>query len=150
MEKRPALWITAVGLVFFGVLHAWMRFEGASDTEIQNVLIGWLVFAGFCSFCSAMLHGGGFGGWLLLMIPLSLCCGASILAIDHPALAAGIVLAIAVLYAWLAYLEYLDTPYGPHARPVREIPGLGAVIVSGKTPRQVRAEVVRLKQEYGK
>lgn len=150
MEERPVIWISAIGLIFFGALHAWMRFEGSADTEIQNVLIGWLVFAGFCSFWSAMWHGGGFGLWLLIMIPVSLCCGASILAIDHPVLVAGILLTIAVLYAWLAYLQYLDTPYGPHARPVREIPGLGAIIVSGRTPRQVRAEVKRLKEEHGR
>lgn len=148
MEERPVLWISVTGLVFFGILHAWMRYEGASDIEIRNVLLGWLAFAAFCSFWSAMWHGGGFGLWLLIIVPLSLSCGASILAIDHPVLAAAIVLAVAALSAWLAYLKYLDTPYGPLDRPVRNIPGIGAVVLSGKTPRHARAEVARLKQKY--
>lgn len=150
MEKRPVFWISTIGLIFFGALHAWMRYEGSGDVEIKNVLIGWLVFAGFCSFFTAMWHGGGFGAWFVVMVPLSLSCGASILATNHPVLAAAIVLAIAALYFWLVYQKHLDTPYGPCERPVRHIPGFGAVIVTGRTPRQVKKEVSRLKQEYGK
>lgn len=148
MDTRPVFWVSVAGLLFFGGLRAWMRFEGVADAEIRNVLLGWLMLAALFSFWSAGWHGGGLSVWLVIMLPLSLCCGVSILAIAHPLLAGVLVFGIAVLYGVLEYQRHLDTPYGASYRPVREIPGFGAVIVHGKTPRQVREEVKRLRQKH--
>lgn len=147
MDTRPVFWITVVGLLFFGALHAWMRFEGVADAEIRNVLLWWLAFAALASLWSAGWHGGGLGVWFVIMLPLGFCCWTSILAIEYPLLAGALVLVIAVLYGVLEYRRYLDTPYAASYRPVREIPGFGAVVMRGRTPRQVRREVRRLTQK---
>lgn len=147
MSSRPVFWISVIGLLFFGGLHIWMRLEDAAGVDIRNVLLLWLGIAALLSFWSAGWHGGGLGTWLVVMTPLSLSCGASILAIDHPILVGVIMLVIAALYGVLEYRRYLDTPYGPSHRPVREVPGFGVVIVNGKTPRQVRTQVRQLRNK---
>lgn len=137
--------ISLAGAAFFGGLHLWMRLDGSPGSEIQGVLLGWLIFGAFCAVFSSMRHGTGFGIWCLIMMPLSVWCGISILTADRPilGLTAGSVLLLVLL--WLAYQEYLDTPYSRYQRVARAVPGLGVVIMSGRTPRAVALELKKMK-----
>jgi hypothetical protein len=137
--------ISLVGVAFFGGLHLWMRLDGSPGPEIQGVLLAFLIFGGVCGTFSAMRHGAGFGIWCLIMVSFSVWCGISILTVDRPilGLTAGSVLLLVLL--WLAYQEYLDTPYSRYNRVARAVPGLGVVIMSGRTPRAVALELKKMK-----
>lgn len=140
--------VHVVGLLVFGSIHALMFFGGSSDTEIQNVLLGWLFFAAFCAFFSGGWHGGGVPAWLAIMVPVSLACGANIMAINQPLLAVILTGGINALVGWIIYQNYLDTPYEHGHRPVRNIPGFGAVVMEGATPRIVADKVRALKRKH--
>lgn len=137
--------ISLAGVAFFGGLHLWMRLDGSPGPEIQGVLLGWLILGAFYATFSSMRHGTSFGIWCLIMVPLSVWCGISILTVDHPTLGFTAGFVVLIVLSWLAYLEYLDTPYSRSHRVARAVPGLGVVIMSGRTPRAVALELKKMK-----
>lgn len=140
--------ISLAGVAFFGGLHLWMRLDGSPGPEIQGVLLAFLIFGGLCGTFSAMRHGAGFGMWCLAMVPLSVWCGISILTIDRPILGFTTGLVVLVVLFWLAFEEYMDTPYHRYHRVARTVPGLGMVIMSGRTPRAVAQELRKMKNAH--
>ena len=137
--ERPVTLASVGALVFFGGMHLWMRFEGSPASEIQAVLLGWLGFSIVASIGSAGLRGVGFGDWCLVMVPVSLVCGISILGITYPIAASLLGITFLIVAAWIEHQVYLDTPYDPGVSPRYGVhPTFGTVMIGGEECRTLR------------
>lgn len=144
-------WLLGVVVISFGIfggLLVFMRFEGEPSFQISSVMTGALFFVGFLSVMSAGLHNLGIGNYLFgFVVPMLVGWGISMLGIEHPFWALGIGVALVGLLAWGAYEEYLSTPLSQHHISARHVPGLGVVVVRGRTPREVNAQLKKMRQK---
>ncbi len=141
---KVILMVSAVAFLFFGGIHVWLYLEGGSKDYIQSVLIVLLVLCAYLAVSLTVLHGTGFTVWCGVMLSVALPCGLNILWLYHPVWASVLGTGYVILVAWVAYAEYLDTPYSYGSGPrVIEAPDVGAVWIetAGRTPRAVAREI---------
>lgn len=136
------------GLLFFAGFHVLMRFGGSPDFEIRSVLIGsFVLMAGFSLF-TALWHRVRFRDWVMFVILLMIPFGISYLAVEHLIWAVSLGIGCFSVLGFAVYQVYLDTPYGFLEHPVRNVPGVGFVMMEGRTPREVKKEMKEYKRQH--